>query len=116
MNIFMAKSFAMTPLLMPIIARSILGNNGVGLGSTVVDFIVMAIGKDITISMNISMTKSLSTIAIDRIMTIGRGSIFNNNWVGLGSTVVHLVVVAIGEDITVFVNETMAISIIVSLD
>jgi len=82
-------------MLITITAGSILDNNRVGLRSAVVDFIVMSITKDITISMDISKTKSFAIMAIDMIMTIGRGSILDNNRVGLRSAVVHLVVVAI---------------------
>merc|ERR1712243_218121 len=99
MNISMIKSFsAITKDMIMTIGRgSILDNNRVGLGSTVVDFVVVAITKDIIIYMNISMTNSFA--AIDMIMTIGRGSILGNNRVGLRSAVVHLIVVTIGKNI-----------------
>merc|ERR1719383_306388 len=107
MNIVMAIRFAMTPMLITITAGSILNNNRVGLRSTVVDFVVVAIGKDVTISMNISMTKSFAIMAIDMIMTIGRGSILGDNWVGLGTAVVYFIVMSITKDIIISMNISM---------
>jgi len=113
-NTIMTISIAMS-----IAGGSILGNNGVSLGSTVVYFVVLAIAKDITMSIavvSISMDSTMTisfTITINIVMTMAGGSVLDNNGVSLGSTVVYFVVLAIVKDITISHRGTaMAISII----
>jgi len=114
----MTISFAITVnIVMTIACGSILSNNGVSLGSTVVYFIVLAITQDITMSIavvSISTAMTISfAITVKIVMAIAGGGILGNNGISLGSTVVYFVVLTIAEDITISQRGTaMAISII----
>merc|ERR1712243_34725 len=93
----------------------VLSNNRISLGSTIVDLVVLAISKDITMGVAVIMDKVMPVsfaISVNLVMTISNRSVLCYDRVGLGSAVVDLEVLPISKDIPISISPTNDVPVI----